>query len=49
MSTHGLFPWTDLVKMQPDVEAGAPTEAEFAIELGAIAASDPKVSSVVIP
>jgi len=38
MSTHTLRPWTDLVKVHPDVEAGALTEAVFAIDLGAIAA-----------
>ena len=43
MSTHALRPWTDLVKLHPDVEAGALTEAVFAIDLGAIAANDPNV------
>lgn len=38
MSTHTLRPWTNLVKLHPDVEAGALTEAVFAIDLGAIAA-----------
>ncbi len=46
MSTHVLRPWTDLVKLHPDVEAGALTEAVFAIDLGAIAASDPNVPVV---
>ncbi len=36
-----LRPWTDLVKLHPDVESGALTEATFAIDLGAIAANDP--------
>ena len=31
------------MKLHPDVEAGALTEAVFAIDLGAIAASDPNV------
>ncbi len=43
MSTHTLRPWTDLVKLHPDVEAGALTEAVFAIDLGAIAANDSNV------
>jgi hypothetical protein len=46
MSTHVLRPWTDLVKLHPDVEAGALTEAVFAIDLGAIAANDPNVPVV---
>src|SRR3989304_7306303 len=39
-------PWTDLVKLHPDVEGGALTEAVFAIDLGAIAAGDPNVPVV---
>ena len=46
MSTRALRPWTDLVKLHPDVEAGALTEAVFAIDLGAIAAGDPNVPVV---
>jgi hypothetical protein len=46
VSTHTLRPWTDLVKLHPDVEAGALTEAVFAIDLGAIAAGDPNVPVV---
>ncbi len=46
MDTHALRPWTDLVKLHPDVEAGALTEAVFAIDLGAIAANDPNVPVV---
>ena len=46
MSTRALRPWTDLVKLHPDVEAGALTEAVFAIDLGAIAANDPNVPVV---
>lgn len=46
MITHALRPWTDLVKLHPDVEAGALTEAMFAIDLGAIAANDPNVPVV---
>lgn len=46
MTIHTLRPWTDLVKLHPDVEAGALTEAVFAIDLGAIAANDPNVPVV---
>ena len=46
MTTEVLRPWTDLVKLHPDVEAGALTEAVFAIDLGAIAAGDPNVPVV---
>jgi len=46
LSTHTLRPWTDLVGLHPDVEAGALTEAVFAIDLGAIAARDPNVPVV---
>lgn len=46
MGTHALRPWTDMVKLHPDVEEGALTEAVFAIDLGAIAANDPGVPVV---
>lgn len=46
MSIQTLRPWTDLVKLHPDVEAGALTEAVFAIDLGAIAANDLNVPVV---
>jgi len=46
MTTHKLSPWTDIVRLHPDVEAGTLTEAVFAIDLGAIAAGDPNVPLV---
>ncbi len=46
MDARGLRPWTDFVKLHPDVEGGALTEAVFAIDLGAIAAGDPNVPAV---
>ena len=46
MTTTTLRPWTDLVKLHPDVESGALTEAVFAIDLGAIATKDPNVPVV---
>ena len=46
MTTRALRPWTDLVKLHPDVEGGALTEAVFAIDLGAIASGDPNVPAV---
>jgi predicted AAA+ superfamily ATPase len=41
MSIHNLRPWTELVKLHPDVEAGQLTEAMFALDLGAVATGDP--------
>lgn len=41
MSTYALKPWTEIVRLHPDVENDALTEAMFAIDLGAIAANDP--------
>jgi len=38
---HSLKPWTEPVKLHPDVEAGSLAEAVFAIDLGAIAMGDP--------
>lgn len=46
MSTKALRPWTELVRLHPDVESGALTEAVFAIDLGAIAAGDQNVPVV---
>jgi hypothetical protein len=46
LSTRALRPWTDLVKLHPDVESGALTEAVFAIDLGAIASGDLNVPVV---
>ncbi|MBN2133793.1 MAG: ATP-binding protein [Sedimentisphaerales bacterium] len=46
MSVHSLKPWTELVRLHPDVESGTLAEAVFAIDLGAIATGDqatPKV------
>ncbi|MCI0534235.1 MAG: ATP-binding protein [Verrucomicrobiales bacterium] len=46
MSAHALRPWTEFVKLHPDVEAGNLPEAVFAIDLGAIAERDPSVPVV---
>lgn len=46
MSTQGLRPWTELVRLHPDVESGTLTEVVFAIDLGAIAEGDPNVPQV---
>jgi len=46
LSTRALRPWTDLVKLHPDVEGGALTEAVFAIDLGAIAVGGQNVPVV---
>ena len=39
-------PWTDVVKLHPDVESGNLTESVFAVDLGAIAAKDSNVPVV---
>lgn len=46
MSTHTLKPWTDLVKLHPDVESDSLTEAMFAIDLGAVWANDPNTPAM---
>lgn len=46
MSIQTLRPWTDLVRLHPDVEDGKLTEAVFAIDLGAIATGDKNVPAV---
>jgi len=46
MTIHTLKPWTDQVKLHPDVESEGLTEAMFAIDLGAIAAGDPNTPPV---
>lgn len=43
---HTLKPWTELVKLHPDVESGSLAEAVFAIDLGAIATSDTTTPTV---
>ena len=40
MSVQTLKPWTDLVKLHPDVEDGKLTDATYALDLGAIASRD---------
>lgn len=46
MAIHQLKPWTELVKLHPDVESGSLAEAVFAIDLGAIATGDPSTPKV---
>jgi hypothetical protein len=46
MSIHALKPWTELVKLHPDVESGSLAEAVFAIDLGKVAAGDPGAPKV---
>jgi len=46
MTAQAFRPWTDLVKLHPDVEAKTLTESLFAIDLGAIAENDPNVPVV---
>ena len=46
MSVHALRPWTELVKLHPDVESGSLAEAVFAIDLGAVAVGDATTPTV---
>ena len=46
MSAQILRPWTEVVKLHPDVESDNLPEAIFAIDLGAIAEKDPNVPVV---
>ena len=46
MNVHTLKPWTELVKLHPDVESGSLAEAVFAIDLGTIATGDPTTPKV---
>ncbi len=46
MNTQMPRPWTDMVMLHPDVEAGELTESIFAIDLGAIAVGDENVPEV---
>ncbi len=46
MSVLALKPWTELVKLHPDVESDNLVEAVFAIDLGAVAAGDPATPMV---
>lgn len=46
MTAQSLRPWSEVVKLHPDVEAGALTESVFAIDLGAIAMRDPNLPAV---
>src|SRR5437879_3505184 len=46
MSIHALKPWTELVKLHPDVESGSLTESVFAIDLGAVATGDKQTPKV---
>lgn len=41
MSIQALRPWTDFVKLHPDIEARNLPEVVFAIDVGAIAEKDP--------
>ena len=45
-ATSQICPWTDLVKLHPDVEDGKLTDATYALDLGAIAAQDKTVPVV---
>jgi len=46
MSAHSLHPWSQTVRLHPDVEAGDTAVATYAIDLGALVAGDPHVPTV---
>lgn len=43
MGTIRLRPWTEVVRLHPDVEAGDTAVATYAIDLGALAVGDPNI------
>jgi len=43
---YKLRPWTEIVKLHPDVEAGNTAVATYAIDLGALVTRDPNVPAV---
>jgi len=43
MRTYRLRPWTEIVRLHPDVESGETALAAYAIDLGAIVAGDPSI------
>lgn len=46
MTTHPLRPWSQVVRLHPDVEAGNTAVAAYAIDLGALVAGDPRIPRV---
>lgn len=46
MTKSLLRPWTELVRLHPDVESGALNDSDFAIDLGAIAENSPTLPAV---
>jgi len=46
MTEHNLNPWSQVVHLHPDVEAGDTAVATYAIDLGALVAGDPNVPRV---
>ena len=46
MSTYKLRPWTEIVRLHPDVEAGNTAVATYAIDLDALVANDKNVPAV---
>lgn len=46
MTPESLCPWTQAVRLHPDVEAGDTAVATYAIDLGALVADDPRVPAV---
>jgi Protein of unknown function (DUF499) len=46
MDAYKLRPWTDVVRLHPDVLSGSTAVATYAIDLGALVARDPNVPAV---
>ena len=46
MTIHQLRPWSQVVRLDPDVEAGNTAVAAYAIDLGALVAGDPRIPAI---
>jgi hypothetical protein len=46
MAVHNLRPWSDLVRLHPDVESGAKGRDIFALDFGGLLENDTKVAAV---
>src|SRR6266516_4568803 len=44
--TYKLRPWSEIVRLHPDVESGAASVTTYAIDLGALVINDPNVPAV---
>ena len=46
MTTHQLRPWSQVVRLDHDVESGNTAVAAYAIDLGALVAGDPRIPRI---